>query len=148
MLGDFPSPLQMKQICDVVALPNVCRWSPWCFVKSLSQVCGRGAVFSMVVHFVVHWCWSVVVCWWSLVARFSFALSHGHFQKCFFFFSVKDIRSVVSELIKYVFDILHQCILDRLRNRSNMHSRTDLKYLFCTSGTFIIYINPSIYLYH
>ncbi|QCD92945.1 hypothetical protein DEO72_LG5g1014 [Vigna unguiculata] len=50
VLGAFPSPLQMKQICDAAALPHVCRWSPWCFVKSLSQVCGWGAVFSMVVR--------------------------------------------------------------------------------------------------
>jgi len=82
VLGAFPSPLQIKQICDAATLPNVC-WSPWCFVKSLSQVCG----------------WGVVLVYDGLlVVRFSYAPSHGHFR-IFFFFSVKDIRSVVSKPI-------------------------------------------------
>jgi len=67
VLGVLSSPLQMKQICDAAALPNVCRWSPWCFMKSLSQVCGWGAVFSMVVRWwfvgVGPW-WFVGGLWW------------------------------------------------------------------------------------
>jgi len=60
VLGAFPSPLQMKQICDVAAIPNVHHWSPWCFVKSLSQVCGWGGEFSTMVS-----SWFVGVgSWW------------------------------------------------------------------------------------
>jgi len=54
---------------------------------------------SLVVHLVVRWCWSVVVCWWSLVVRSPLPLRMVTFKNILFFFSVKDIRSVVSEPI-------------------------------------------------
>jgi len=83
MLGAFITPLQMKQICDIAALPNVRRWSPWCFVKSLSQVCGWGTMFSMVVRW---WftCWFVGVGPWRFVDGlwwfvFSFAPLLGYY---------------------------------------------------------------------
>jgi len=95
VLGVFPSPLQMKQIFDAAALPNVCRWSPCCFVKSLSQVCGWGAVFSMVVRlWFIRGGLLVVFGGSFLLCPFAWSLS-----KMFFFLLVKDIRSVVSESI-------------------------------------------------
>jgi len=91
----------MKQICDTAALPNVCRWSPWCFVKSLSQVCSRGAVFSLVVRWWFTWCFVGVGPWWFVgVGPWWFVgglwwfisplpLRMVTFENVFFFFSVK-----------------------------------------------------------
>ena len=75
----------------------LCKWSKF-LTPLLYRMCVAGphvVSWSLLVKFAVGvrcspwWfvCGSfVVVCWWSLVVRFSFAPSHGHFRKCFFFF--------------------------------------------------------------
>jgi len=85
VLGVFPSLLQMKQICDTAALPNVFRWSPWCFVKSFSQVCGWGAVFSMVVRWWFTWWFVGVGLWWFVGGSFLLCPFAWSLSKMFFF---------------------------------------------------------------
>jgi len=77
VLGAFPSPLQMKQICDAPQVAMVFREVS---LSSLQLECDVLHGGSLVVHLVVRWCWFVVVCLWSLMVRFSFAPSHGHFR--------------------------------------------------------------------